>query len=319
MRKARASRRSHKQIGANNSVTDNGTMTQANSISSPSLRHFVSFEESLPSTTVADIKKGVTFCDNTVDTDIDISAGIDSSSIRFGSETGGVGVTTQAWDAPGTDDWLFFAVIRAIEDPSTPGNGYACYIEIGGKDIGIFPYMMRFEDIDGTGTSRPVYTKDLEGNWNYAFNGLPDPGIPSASFGGWWCDNCTGWNLVDGEVYSIGGCKRGDWLEHYFDGQLVGRINVAEFAEGNGFSTGKWDNWTPANDLETSHSGYSGVGCNDSEVVSTIGHWPSEYYGLMMSIFADGTPDDIEEAMQWMKTQWLAGNKVVWPGWVSLL
>jgi len=74
--------------------------------------------------------------------------------------------------------------------------------------------------------------------------------------------------------------------------------------------------------MEISHNARKNVpGCSPTTAVGIVaGSWPAEYYGLMMSVFADGTPssDKIEEAMQWMKTSWVAGNKVIWPGWVTL-
>lgn len=309
-------RRTHRMRAKNPNASNFSNLAQGISITSPSLKRFPAFEDSLPSTTIADVKTGADFIDTSLTSDVAIGAGGDSYSMNVGSTTGNVGVSPANWAAPGNNDWLFFAVIRAIEDPSNPGSGYACYIDIDG--LGVFPYMMRFENISSGGVNRPVYTKDLSGNWNYQFNGVEDPGYPVTGFGGWWCDNCQGWNLVDGQVYSIGGAKRGDWMEHYFDNKLVGKINVEDFAQTYGFDTNRWRNWTPPAGLETSHSGWSGVGCNKDEVVHTIGHYPSDYYGMLQHVFSDGLPNDIEEAMQWMKEQWTAGNKVIWPGWVTL-
>ncbi len=45
----------------------------------------------------------------------------------------------------------------------------------------------------------------------------------------------------------------------------------------------------------------------------------SNLYGLAIFKFTGGVlPGDIAEAMAWMKIRWMAGNKVIWPGWRAL-
>lgn len=41
------------------------------------------------------------------------------------------------------------------------------------------------------------------------------------------------------------------------------------------------------------------------------------HYGLALFVFDNGLPLDWKEALRWMRDQWLAGNKVIWPDWVS--
>jgi len=43
-----------------------------------------------------------------------------------------------------------------------------------------------------------------------------------------------------------------------------------------------------------------------------------DYYGAAVFCFEDGLPDDVPEAIMWMKEQWMAGNKVIWPAWNNL-
>jgi len=46
---------------------------------------------------------------------------------------------------------------------------------------------------------------------------------------------------------------------------------------------------------------------------------PNDMYGFIVCVFEDGIPDDVGAAMDWMKEQWVLGNKVFYPGWVTLL
>lgn len=42
------------------------------------------------------------------------------------------------------------------------------------------------------------------------------------------------------------------------------------------------------------------------------------YYGIALFVFDDGLPSDFKAALRWMKAQWSAGNKVIWPSWLSV-
>lgn len=44
----------------------------------------------------------------------------------------------------------------------------------------------------------------------------------------------------------------------------------------------------------------------------------NDYYGIALFVFDNGLPPDFKEALRWMKAQWAAGNKVIWPGWADL-
>lgn len=41
-------------------------------------------------------------------------------------------------------------------------------------------------------------------------------------------------------------------------------------------------------------------------------------YGLAVFEFVDGFPDDWDTGLEWMRVQWLAGNKVLYPNWVVI-
>jgi hypothetical protein len=51
---------------------------------------------------------------------------------------------------------------------------------------------------------------------------------------------------------------------------------------------------------------------------SGISNYPQDYYGFLLCVFENGMPDDIGEAMEWMKAEWTAGNKAIWSGWSTL-
>jgi hypothetical protein len=38
-------------------------------------------------------------------------------------------------------------------------------------------------------------------------------------------------------------------------------------------------------------------------------------YGMLIMSFSSGLPDDIKAGVLWMYAQWIAGNKVIYPGW----
>jgi len=42
------------------------------------------------------------------------------------------------------------------------------------------------------------------------------------------------------------------------------------------------------------------------------------YYGIALFVFDSGLPSDWREALRWMRGQWLAGNKEIWPAWQNL-
>lgn len=49
---------------------------------------------------------------------------------------------------------------------------------------------------------------------------------------------------------------------------------------------------------------------------NSTGEYPDDLYGLYMGVF-ENAPTDIAYATEWMKAEWVKGNKVVYPGWVS--
>lgn len=323
-------RRTHKMIGANNTVRGTGVPSQANSITSPSIKLFSPVEDGLPTSTIDDVIGATPFINTAVSTDCLIEAGSDAFSYKVGSAPGGqVGGNPAQWTDPATNDWLYFAVMRAIKDPAVAHSGYAVYIEISSiasGNVRIFPYMMRFRD-DTSVPIKEAFTRNiLTDDWSWVWNGGD-----SASGLGWECDHCEGWNLVDGEVYSIGGARRGDVMEHYFDGALVGSVNVRDAFAGNvlnkdasgqeeGGDITVWENHDGGESIELTHSGHSGAGCIDVNGDQIVGHYPAEWYGIAQFVFSGGLPvqESIEEGMRYMKEKWTHGDKIIYPEWITL-
>ena len=52
--------------------------------------------------------------------------------------------------------------------------------------------------------------------------------------------------------------------------------------------------------------------------ISISGISANHWYGLALFQFSDGLPSDYKEALRWMKAQWQAGNKTIWPDWISV-
>lgn len=295
-------------------VTETGLgITQLNSLVSSVIKVYVPFMDTLPSTTVEDIIAESAFIDTAQSTDCQISQGDDSNSLNVGSlpPSNSVDGDPANWADPEGKDWLYFLVGRAKVDPGDSDSGYAIYLETNiseNASLRVFPYMCRFRD----NTEIPVvevYCSDLNGNHSWQNNGGDE-----ASGLGWECDYCAGWNLVEDQVYSIAAARRGDMLEHYFDGVLVGRVNV-----GNTDIATTWDSFDGGTGLELTHSGYTGSGCTADSPTGTVGHYPADFYGIAQFVFSTLPPQaDLENAMAWMKAKMQTGDKPIWPRWVCL-
>ena len=50
----------------------------------------------------------------------------------------------------------------------------------------------------------------------------------------------------------------------------------------------------------------------------TIVNKEQDYYGLLIHFFPNGAPSqaEIENGLKWIKPRWLAGDKVIYPGWM---
>ena len=101
---------------------------------------------------------------------------------------------------------------------------------------------------------------------------------------------------IDDTPHLYGVVRRGTFVDSYFDGVLQG-------------SEGGIDaNMTNPIGLNTS---------GGSQLKGNVAN-KAFVYGILYAQFADGLPSNLVAAMNWMKTQWVADNKVLYPGWVTL-
>lgn len=60
------------------------------------------------------------------------------------------------------------------------------------------------------------------------------------------------------------------------------------------------------------------IDLGNSAVAAGLPDLITSWYGIAIFAFNDGLPADYPEALRWMRRQWEAGNKILWPGWATL-
>jgi len=323
MLKRKSSRRTHKIVNANPRVINTGVMTQANSIGA-CVKHFFPCDEGAGVTKVTDIVGGVEI-NPAANNGHSVATG-SSNTVRMlswttvGSDLG----ITGTWTQPGGKDCLIFTVAKARTDSGeTCDAGHSSWY-VGNpstSSLKVQPYYAVFNSLAGA-----EFT-------------LATPFYESLK------------NRVIGDVYSACAVKRGHSLEHYAEGVKTGEVSALDVPSSVAGFHAAWDNWTPAPSHRCGHSamgnikiclpdgtiesdaaacsyvpqqidrgdgGHEYVGSFINNCVSGSNENAQDYYGYLFCVFEDGAPDDIAEATQWMEEQWILGNKVIWPGWVSL-
>jgi hypothetical protein len=304
--------RTHKMISVRDDLLDNGVMTQANSIGG-CVKVFVPCEESVPASSIEDIINSTAFITAAASCggNCTLTAGQDSYSIRVGSAPpdSNLNGDPAAWVDPSGKDWMYFAVMAPTDEgDATDKASRAVYIEqaLTGAALRLFPYRCTFRT--ATAPVDDVECRNLSG----VFDGV----TPLNSFN---CDYCEGLNFNDGEIHTVAAVKRGNLLEHYVDNALVGRVDVAGYADEQGKSTilTEWNNFNGGDGIELNHSGYSGGGCSADE---SVGHARADWYGVAQFVFQDGAPiqKKIEHSMSRMEEEWTTGNKAIYPGFSVL-
>jgi hypothetical protein len=370
---------------AGQGVGDDG-ISQANSLTAPCLRHFISCEETGTITQLTDIKKAAVVLDSTNPAntgDIIMAEGDDPGvTVSLKSWHGGSNVETEfTWDAPLDKDFLIMAIGRAKIDPTKPvldpnpyyGGAISFYFSSNDganqPELKIHPYFTAFTPAGGDQFSTPYYAPMMRRNAD--------------------------------QVYAVCGVKRGDYIEHWVDGVKRGELEVASRLEqqdafnaagGLGGTTGlsSFRNFTTgSSSFFTGHAAYDAIppvvynqgiqqaGTADESPAEIwaksdanpfdreqpygegpyfwagtplydwfnvdgwyayldradggkdvqLGSWvpsnvleePNDMHGFIVCIFENGMPDDVGAAMDWMKEQWVLGNKSFYPGWVTLL
>lgn len=342
-------------IAANPDATDNGRMTQANSITAPCVRHYLSCEETGGTiNTLTDIKKATVMLDKTNPAHsggVTIEAGA-TNSVRVAAWTSAGRATEAAWDAPGNLDYLALACCKSrIDSGSSDTWDGGCVSLYIGKEhqIKIHPYFAAFVSSGGIGSGKQAPTLTQ--------NDLM--------------------RRPDGQNYVVGALRRGGTLGHWVDSVLrdlqetrdkcVAQDALESTGPGPTDHTDYWDDFTPEQFIGLSHSAYNATPylCPDNASPGSVecgeylsafptipvnyhhfmsvrssgksehaqGSWiagdgnagsitefAQDYFGILFCIFTDGAPSDavIKEAMGFIAEEWPADNKVIPPCLVSL-
>jgi len=314
-------------------ITDSGSQTQENSIG-PNCKHFFPCSAAdVAASTLTDIVNGVVI-DPVAETDHSVGAGADNTA-RVQSFGTNVGITG-AWTAPGAKDCVLMVCGKSRIDSGSADvdDGGFITVYVGTAATQILRAQPYYSTFFSGATSDPS---------SIGLNLIATP---------MYLPNRT---RVDGEDYCFAAVMRGDILEHWADGLLTGTNDVTK---GPSTMQTDWDNFAPGAEFRCSHSAYcldvmvckASTGLTDpldfpctiglvpqaiirangdSEVpggfklipgnAAQTGEYPQDYYGFALFVFENGAPNDVGEAMNWMKEQWSAGNKVIWPGWSTLL
>lgn len=338
MHKRRRISLSRKQA-ATRGILAGDAITQANSITSPWLKHFFDCSEtgvSIPY--ITDVKGGLRFNANATD----FSDGADvGKNVRL---TGWSGETlTGSWVAPGAKDWIVMACARARGDSSNPdwtANTGAISFYVGNDG-----------DTNGQIKVHPYYAVFI-----VAGKQIATPFLESLK------------TRIDGKIYSIAASKKGNILTHYvfYDNNIIiNSIDITRVLLSSDPTVQNiltiWNNFNPSANMYASHSAYAdlrvcyqnnltkpdGIVCSyESEIVKQLyvrsdggielsGSWSAipgnsgaitndaqDYFGFLTGSFEKGLPDDTSEAISWMKNDWTnipKGEKRVYPNWLSLI
>lgn len=282
-------RRTHYAIWQSG-LTDNGKQLQANSIG-VNTKHFFSCE-SIAAGQLTDIVAGVV-----LDAD-GLDPGAAATLVNQVVDTGAANTITMqqwanktlasgSWHAFGADDVILVVANRATKDPAKAAESAgSCSFYIG----------------DGSGNAILRVQPYLGGWISIAESGNDTRTTESASI-------LASSREGEDHIYAVVKRTASYVLEHWADGVMT---DSKDFSGESATWKTAWDNWSPSNEWACGHSAF-GVpfGANHIE-------YPQDYYGIAVCSFANGAPTDLSEALPWMLTEWVAGNKVMYPGWVSL-
>lgn len=298
---------------------------QANSIGIV-CKHFFPCDEGSGST-ITDIVNGVVI--DGIKSDINVSVG-DANAMRLlswpnvdgdaGTDTCDI---TGSWVNPNGKDVVIMACGKARDGGVANGGGHLSFYfgdATANGQLKIQPYYAVFSGDSPTYTGGMATLRDA--------------------------DYVT---RTNGQDYIFGAVMRGDTLEHWADGSMTDSKSIRD---ADSYIQAAWDSFNPDGKFKCGHSvangninvcqsdgtlsiggascdysytGYSVQPDGDKEhpgsFTETIGSTEiaQDYYGLVVFVFENGAPDDVGAAMDWMKAEWTKGNKVIYPGWVSLV
>lgn len=315
-------------------LSDTGQMTMQNSIGPCCKMWFPMTETS--GTTLTDVAGGAVVTPTSLSF---VTPGTVRPILGAGFPlSAGVGLTPTSGALPtiGTKDFILFAVQR-LSDATARANTYFGLKNAADDYIGVF---------DGDGatirscvTSLPhAETETFAGQNGSPFNTANAVIRNGSSLGNWvhpdTADAAAQGNTVgSGEVYA-----RVLRNEGYIDSNpaTYGRYSRNDFGIPDSIIA-SWQTPLGGGNPVLSYSDLT----FGTSVAGLPGVWPyidptfdvgtitkitaasavpaaNDYYGLALFVFNSGLPSDFKQALRWMKAQWIAGNKVIWPGWTSI-
>ena len=330
--KGRRSVSSHKML-ADRGVIDNGKQTQDNSIG-PCVKHFFSCEEGAGTSNMLDIV-GSTSIGPPGFSGAVLSDGFDTSLVRrlySGSGTGGLNGT---FYQPGSEDTIIIICARSIEDTAHGDalrNGFISFYMGNGNGMRVQPYYCSLDNAAGDSIGTPFSFKygTRTAGVDYMFAGAK-AGRELIH----WADGFeTGRASIDEQ---LNGSDRYADLKPFWDDFLPSsttRFTHSAYAadvalcvdgiadpypipetgcESLGFGPDGYIRPSGATEILGAFWPYAVTGNR-----AIVAEWEQDHYGILICSFKDGLPNDVPEALTWMKEQWLIGNKLIWPGWSAL-
>jgi len=295
----------HKMLAAI-SKQNNAQIFDRESTQSTNTKTFFAMEEAHPATVVTDVVGGTSTINNST-ANVSVEGGeTDGVMMRILVNPTSL-LAVGSWPDPASQDYMILVCGRSLGT----GDANGCVaLYVGNTSIGqmkVQPYYAVFQD---TSSSGDVWLQSVSTQWakEYSIRTI-------------------------GEDYMFAAVKRGDIMEHYADGRLLGSVNVA--TANGGILADAWRNQNDkSNLLRAGHSGYGDqLTCTqqliDLTVCGEIGapivggfegsaNEAQDFYGMLYHFFPNGTPavTEIENGMQWMKPKWIGGDKPIYPGWM---
>lgn len=314
--------RTRRQVAQNSATTDiNDAITQANSIG-PCVRNWISCEETGGSITqLTDIAKNAVIIDSGSGApNAEISSVIPYALRLFLDQS--PDTTEYAWDTPGTSDNMIMVVGTPRFDNTVNGDE-----DFGGTIEFLIGY---FTSGDAQLRVQPYYASWVEQSFQIATEYDP-----------------TRADLQSGETYVFAAIRHGNTLEHWRDGVKTSEVDMVSLMDECSLDDSLWLNWDSMPAVtRTGHSAYGEAVISTTAKANLCWGYPitgtsnvqypgnfsasgghngavanlsQDIYGMVHFVFTNGTPGDVGTAMVWMRDQWASGNKVIWPGWSTLL
>ena len=306
----------HKMLAASGKENTAQITDQASTLSG-NTKAFFDCNESYPVTATVDVVGGALTIDNVTGGNTVGDGSEDGVNVSILSTPDGEHITGGNWPDPGTDDYIMLVCGKSVDAGNDVDDNGAISFYFGERGNGamrVQPYYASFMD-----------DTDLDCLWK------ADLATP-------YCE--TYQRRTVGADYMFAGVKRGNYMEHYAEGAMTGRVDIVSHADG--FLADKWLNQVNRGAIfQCGHSSYGkrrlctqqfidfcaclvlGEPLNGSfepipPNTGSIIDYPQDFYGFVVHVFPNGMPSqsEIENGMKWMKPRWLAGDKVIYPGWM---